>query len=152
MSHTTIHISAFTISNHHISDCQSPQGSTMPQKSGISHANSILNRLGVTLFLEDIFQSCWQPILADFMPTEDLGNQFLLILCFIPNNRGIIIHSCIIPIFKKYHSCHVPKSIVLVSFQFQNIPFHEASFLFCSNSQNVSFLLCSKKHSCFVPK
>ena len=28
----------------------------------------------------------WRPILDDFMPTEDLGDQFLLILCFMPTN------------------------------------------------------------------
>ena len=37
-------------------------------------------------------------ILADFMPTEGLGNQFLLILCFTLTNSQVIIHSCLIPI------------------------------------------------------
>ena len=59
------------------------------------------------------------------MSTEDLGDQFLLILCFIPKNRQIIIRSCFIPISKKYRSCYVEKSIVLVTFQ-------KASTLFCS--------------------
>ena len=62
-----------------------------------------------------------------------------------PVLRQIIIHSCFIPLSKKYHFCYISKSIILVSFQ-------KASSLFRSNFQYVSFLLRSKKrHSYFVP-
>ena len=52
----------------------------------------------------------WQPILANFMPTEDLGGQLLPILCFMSTNRQIIIHYCFIPVYKMHHSCFIPIS------------------------------------------
>ena len=46
----------------------------------------------------------WRPILPDFMPTEDLGDQFLLILCLLKilAIQWQPICSCFIPISKNY--------------------------------------------------
>ena len=41
----------------------------------------------------------WRPILADFMPTGDLGESMATHSCCI--------RSCFIPVFKKYCSCYV---------------------------------------------
>ena len=69
-----------------------------------------------------------------FIPTEDLGNSFLLILCFMPTNTQII--QCFMRISKNYHSYYILKRIVLVSLQFLKgivlVTFQKASFLSCS--------------------
>ena len=83
----------------------------------------------------------WQPILANFMPTKDLGESMA--------THSYCICSCFNPISKNYCSCYVPKSIVLVSLQFPKCivfdTFQKALFLFRYNFQNVSFLLVPQK-------
>ena len=84
-------------------------------------------------FLADFYTywRSWRPFLPDFMPTEDLGNPFLKILCLLKilvthscrfyaywrswesmATHSYCIHSCFIPIFKKYWSCYVLKKIM----------------------------------------
>ena len=79
----------------------------------------------------------WWTILAYFMPTEDLGDPFLLILCLL---KILATHSC------WFYALCLPKGklFILVSFQFPKIivpvTFQNASSLFRYNFQNVSFL------------
>ena len=56
----------------------------------------------------------WRHILPDFMPTEDLGEQFLPILCLLKilASQWWPIRSFFIPISKNYRSCYVQKKIM----------------------------------------
>ena len=151
----------------------------MPQKSAITPQASLQSMINVQISSVTNFYTywrSWQPILGDFMPTEDLGDQFLLILWLLmilanqwrPILAVFVLVSFQFPkmivlvtfqkasflfrySFQTYRSCYVLKSFVLVSFQFPKIiifcTFQKALFLFRYNFQNVSFLLRSKNAS-----